>query len=162
MSSVQVHSWFTIIQCFFRNQEQLVLEQDLCLVLTSFTLAPGHLWSFFLSDYLLPQCQRDTFGNSKFCSPTLSFKFSLGWTQVIEWKGRQNCGQYLQYAFWFFVSLPKHYSHKLNIYCVILPDNLALVLLVYFTVCLSFCGEIKQSCQQRPFHTNIRTQYNIK
>ena len=43
--SVQVHSWFTMIQHFSRKQ---VLEQGLCPVSRSFILALGHLWSFLL------------------------------------------------------------------------------------------------------------------
>ena len=50
-----VQSRVTMIQCFSRKQKQLVLEQGLCPVSVSFVLALGRLWSFLLSDYLLPQ-----------------------------------------------------------------------------------------------------------
>ena len=47
----------TMTQRFSRQQEQPVLEQGLCSVSMPFILAPGHLRSVLLPDYLLPQLQ---------------------------------------------------------------------------------------------------------
>ena len=44
-----------MIEHFSRKLEQQVLEQGLCPVLMSFILGLGHLWSFLLPDYFLPQ-----------------------------------------------------------------------------------------------------------